>query len=434
MTLEPARIAKLLRDAGADEFSICARKGGGVMALVGEDPGERVTSTSSVAVTVHVDRRAGRGSSRVVLDPRRDVRAQLVQAVARAEAAMGPSWRLPRPAAPARVRTRDRDWAEAPRDSLRAVAAHASRALPRSARLTQAVLALDTSELRVLTSSGYDNRNTWTRLHFTGQLLAEGGSLVPLHLRTCHRQELALQELFDGGARESLALAKASALQPGFYDLVLDLEAYAPTQARDFGLWTPITEQARAGRASAGLARFQRGQRVTKSPVRREALDLTSDGTLDYAWRSAPFHDDGAPVRRFSLVRDGAAANLALSSREAALRGRVPNGGIRNLVVGTGSHSAEELRVPDQRPVLFVHSLSSWQCTARGDIRLEISQASLIEQRPQGPLRAKAIRGGLVVNNLFSLLARARYSRETAISSWCQGPRALRLDRVLVRP
>ena len=42
-------------------------------------------------------------------------------------------------------------------------------------------------------------------------------------------------------------------------------------------------------------------------------------------------------MRRWTLVERGVAAGLALSPREAALRGRNPNGGVRNLVVETGA-------------------------------------------------------------------------------------------------
>ena len=67
-----------------------------------------------------------------------------------------------------------------------------------------------------------------------------------------------------------------------------------------------------------------------------DPLTITSDGALPYGVRSAPLGDDGDAVRTFPLVECGIAAGLGLSPREAALRKRDPNGGVRNLVVQPG--------------------------------------------------------------------------------------------------
>src|SRR5437868_1530326 len=63
---------------------------------------------------------------------------------------------------------------------------------------------------------------------------------------------------------------------------------------------------------------------------------ITSDGARDYGLRSAPVGEEGDAIRKFPLIERGISSGLALSMREAALRGQDPNGGVRNLVIAPG--------------------------------------------------------------------------------------------------
>lgn len=120
------------------------------------------------------------------------------------------------------------------------------------------------------------------------------------------------------------------------------------------------------------------GQRRAGQPIAADAnLTVHSDGTLPFGWHSAPLGPAGEPIRRFPLVVDGVAAELGLDRRAAALRGRLPNGGVRGLVIPPGTDDEATLRadavVLDALDWLEVEPTTGWfragvgGATLRGD-------------------------------------------------------------------
>jgi hypothetical protein len=132
---------------------------------------------------------------------------------------------------------------------------------------------------------------------------------------------------------------------------------------------------------------------------------------------SAPIGDEGGAVRRFSIIERGIATGLGLSPREAALRKRDPNGGVRNLDVELGSWAGETSgRVVE---VLQLRDLAIDRYT--GDASLEIGVAV---DRPKGTVFA----GGSVRLDLIAALARAKRSQTRLTRGAYRGPDAVWID------
>src|SRR6185369_16327638 len=129
-------------------------------------------------------------------------------------------------------------------------------------------------------------------------------------------------------------------------------------------------------------------------------------------------------VRAFTLVERGVAAGLGLTPREGSLRGRDPNGGVRNLEVAAGSWNgaiddSAALRVLEVRRL---RSLTVDPYT--GDASLEIALGILHEKGA-----AKPFTGGSLRLDLVDALARAKRSARTITRGAYKGPDAAWIDR-----
>ncbi|HTM22019.1 MAG TPA: metallopeptidase TldD-related protein, partial [Kofleriaceae bacterium] len=158
-----------------------------------------------------------------------------------------------------------------------------------------------------------------------------------------------------------------------------------------------------------------------------DRLTVRSDGTLPWAWESAPLGALGEPVRGFDLVVDGVAAGVALDLREAGRLGVPANGGVRNLVIGPGGAALAALRAPRAgRPRLEVAELAWLETNPRtGAFVAEIGLAALSTGGGESPVAGGAFRG-----NVFELLARAHLSTETDAGALYRGPSAIRVDDI----
>src|SRR5205823_1764781 len=85
---------------------------------------------------------------------------------------------------------------------------------------------------------------------------------------------------------------------------------------------------------------------------------LLPDGALDFAALSAPVTDDAVAIRSFPLIDRGLAVGLGLSPREAALRNTDPNGGVRNLLIATGTWTPAPSPTTRTIEVRRLHSLA----------------------------------------------------------------------------
>jgi hypothetical protein len=126
-------------------------------------------------------------------------------------------------------------------------------------------------------------------------------------------------------------------------------------------------------------------------------------------------------VRRFPLVTRGLAAGLGLTPREAALRQRDPNGGVRNLIVDAGSW--DERIAPDQIRVIEVRRLRGLEIDPyTGDADLELALS--VDRATGAPFS-----GGTLRLDLIDVLAKAKRSARTIRRGPYVGPAAVLIDR-----
>lgn len=384
-------------------------------------------------ITVFVDREQTRGEASFVVGPGDDaaVGPSLAAAVARAKLDRGPLWRLPRPAAPARVELADAALLEDPAAAAARAAADLAAA-DRRARVGRGRIDVEAARFRLLSSAGFDRDYAATRVEATATLIAGSRRLrvaAPFAARARRSTDLDLAARLEAATARLLARSGADPTPLGRHDLVIDAVALEAL-GLERGWLAPLAAQASGARARRSLSRYQPGQSVYgQAPVSGDPLTLLSDGAIDFALASAPFGDFGEPVRRFALIERGRAAGLALDAREAALRGRRPNGGLRNLVVGPGERSRAQL-ASGERPILEITELA-WLDTepASGHIAAEIALA----YRHEGDGRRRSVRGGQIAGNLFDWLPRMRFSAAAVSLPGYVGPRWLGWPNIEIR-
>ena len=351
----------------------------------------------SFTIVLHVDSALGRGSARVTVDAGQSNAASVIQrALSLATAAVGPTWRSVPPAAPARVDVLDdampRDLGEA---ANRLVAfAQGGRLRARGTVMRE--------QIEIQARSGF--REAWSASELRVDALISDGARSIEVMREARR----LGDLLDPKDPDAMPAAVAAAIADlaairvaqqtpviaEAVDVVLTSDALL--HGDGLGVWSVFAVQADAALERQGLTRYRIGAPIVPGAAQvPEPLTITSDGSIDHALRSAPVGDDGDAIRKFDLVERGVSAGLALTMREAALRGRDPNGGIRNLIVTPGTWDGAP-----QRRTIEIRRLRAMSVDPyTGDASLEIALA-FADGRP--------FAGGTVRLDLIAALSRAR--------------------------
>ncbi|MBL8627720.1 MAG: hypothetical protein JNK64_40930 [Myxococcales bacterium] len=360
---------------------------------LGELAGRGTATGATLTVTLHRDAPAGRGTASFTVAAGADARPLLAMAVARADAALGPSWASPAPAAPARVDTSDPDVAADPAGAVDALLA----ALP-AAELATADVTAEVADVELVTRRA--QRAAWRETAVTARATLRGAASAAIDARARRAADLDLA----GALTRARATPTAAPLPPGRYPVVLTAAALLHG---DRGLLAAFVAQADPRLERQGLVRYRPGQAIGAAAT----LTLTSDGTLPFGWYSAPLGARGEAVRRFPLVNRGVAVGLGLDDREAALRGELPNGGVRGLVVPPGDADDDQLRA---------------------DGALVIDALDWLEVEPTTGWFRAGFGGGTLRGDAIDLLGRARTSRSVWSTPTYRGPALWHLGPVAV--
>ena len=370
---------------------------------------ERHEERRSITLVVHHDVAQGRGSARIELATEDATPAAAIdEAIAVATAAVGPAWKSVPQGAPAKVALVDPELG-----SPLAVTAPAGVSV-------QLVSDLLREQVAVYTRTGLAARWTAVGLRARALIATAARSLEVVVESRRHAEVMAtLQTAFASAAVDLAALATAGRPVPGHASVILGPDALL--HGHGAGVWAAFVTQADSVTERQGLTRYRPGTPVAAGADRAsEPLAIDSDGALDFGWQSAPLGDDGGAVRRFSLVERGRAAGLALSSREAALRGAEPNGGVRNLVVARGSWDG----MPPPGRTIEVRRLRNLAIDPyTGDASLDI-EVGIDHDRGV----ATAFTGGTLQIDLIAALAHARRSHATVRRGAYIGPAAVWID------
>jgi hypothetical protein len=239
--------------------------------------------------------------------------------------------------------------------------------------------------------------------------------------REARRQaDLDLDAAIRSAADDLVLIPQAGAAVPGPCALVLNADALLHG---GLGVWQAFVSQADAVVERQGLTRYRERAAIGKGADQiAEPLTIRSNGAIDFGVASAPMSDDGGAIRAFTLVERGIATGLGLSPREAALRKREPNGGVRNLVVEPGSwDGAIDPKAGRTIEVKRLRSLTIDPYT--GDASLELALSI------DHPLRTAFV-GGAIRLDLIAALAKARRTKATLVRGAYRGPEAVLVDRV----
>jgi len=393
------------------------------LALADEARGlERREARTRATLIVHQDVPSGRGTARLELAALEGSAADLVdRALALAAAAVAPSWKSVAPAAPAKVTVLDPALARA---DLAQAAAAALRGLRRPAGATaSASLELLREQVAVQSSAGLTAR--WTASQLRAEALVAAGDRSLAVAREARRLgDLGLPAALAGAAADLGLSAAAGAPEPGRCALVLTAEAML--HGGGHGVWAPFAAHADAALERRGLTRYRVGAPVAPGADRAdEPLGIASDGALDFATGSAPVGEDGDAIRRFPLIERGVCVGVGLSAREAARRGRDPNGGVRNLVVAPGTWDGDAAAAAARRgravEVRRLRALSIDPYT--GEASLELLLA--VDHRGGA---ARPFTSGAVYLDLVAALARARRSAQLIARGPYLGPAAALIE------
>jgi predicted Zn-dependent protease len=360
-------------------------------------------------IVVHVDTPKGRGSARVAVDAV-DGNAESIaeQAVALASATIGPAWSQTPDAAPARVALVDDVFGKLSPVDAAAEALHAAR--PANTTITASARYLR-ERVTAIAHGGF--HTTWQAgLVHVDALVAAGDHSIAVSRSARRRDELDLDHALADAAADADALAKAGAPSPGPCALVLSGDVLAEA-------WRVFAHQADAVVERQGLTRYRERMAIVHGADQiAEPLSIASDGALEYGVLSEPLGEDGDAVRRFPIIERGIAIGLGLSPREAALRKRDPNGGVRNLVVAPGTWSGE--LPPGAVSVLRLRDLAIDPYT--GDARLEIALGK------KHGASDTWFAGGTVRLDLIATLAHARRSSQRLRLGAYDGPHAILIE------
>lgn len=346
---------------------------------------------SSFTVVLHVDSALGRGSARVTVDAGQSTAAAVAaRAVSLATTAVGPGWRSVPPAAPAQVTVEDRELPKDLADAARPLIALATDGVRVRAEISR-------EQAAIQAKSGFHEEWPSTQLRVDA-LVSDGQRSLELVREARRLSELTLDlpAAFAAALQDltSLRAAQATPTLGELVDIVLDTDALLHDNA--LGVWSVFAVQADATLERKGLTRYREGAPIVPGAAQvPEPLTITSDGSIDHALRSSPVGEDGDAVRKFDLVERGISAGLALTMREAALRGRDPNGGIRNLVIAPGTWDGTPVRRTIEIKRLRALSVDPYT----GDASLEIALA-FDNGRP--------FSGGTIRLDLLAALSRAR--------------------------
>ncbi len=366
-------------------------------------------------LTVRVDTPTGRGSALVEIDALDGDPAKVVDdAIVLAEAAIGPAWATIPPAAPARVELSDPALATLDPIAIGEAVLH-DIVRPQAARVVGCATILR-EQVAVLARQGFRTEWAATLLRVAlGVAVDERSLAITREARL--RSELDLDRGVTVAVTDLQLLATAGAPISGPCAIVLAADALLHD---GLGVWAAFATQADAVVARQGLTRYHEQTPVAVGADQiAEPLTIISDGAQRFGVRSAPLGDEGEAVRRFTLVDRGIAAGLGLSPREASLRRRDPNGGVRDLVVLPGTWTGQI--DPKGGRVVEIRRLRALDIDPyTGDASLEIALG--IDHAA-----GTSFTGGTIRLDLIDALAHARRSASRLRRGPYDGP-----DRVLI--
>jgi predicted Zn-dependent protease len=344
-------------------------------------------------IVVHHDGTRGRGSARLDITASAGSSNAIVeQALGLAMAAIGAPWQSAPPSAPAKVSVLDPGLVDL---DVRAgeLLAEATSAGAKASATIAARVAVLREQVWVHAANGF--RDDWfASAQRVDATVTSGGRSFEITREERTRDRLGIADAIATAARDLGELARATAALPGTYDVILGTEALL--HGGGYGIWRVFADQGDGVVEHRGVTRYRLNTPIAPGAEEvPEPISITSDGALPFAILSSPVGEEGHAIRKFPLVERGTCIGIGLSAREAALRKRDPNGGVRNLLVSTGTWHGK----PSGDRTLEVKRLRSLVLDRSGEASLDVALATAGGQ---------AVTGGSLRLDLVTALATAR--------------------------
>ncbi len=299
-------------------------------------------------------------------------------------------------------------------------------------RVSAAELFVTAVEEEIANSRGLHGTGAATQLLLELTLLAgDGDDEVEhfAHARARRLEDLRLPDLVTDGIR--LARDAARARVPRTRTGPVVVRGMALEQLFGGGIFDApgaYLLQSQAARAYAGLSPWETGASVygAAEPT-GDLLTLRSNARRPYGGHAYRFDDDGLPAQDLLVVEEGVLRARPATQRYAQYLGVPATGRPGVAEIGPGPTPLADLLVVDG-PVIEVLAFSSPSVDdVTGNFGMEIRVGYEHAHGETHP-----VKGGSVTGNLFTAMAAARFSAETAQDHSVAGPRAIRFEALQV--
>lgn len=154
-------------------------------------------------------------------------------------------------------------------------------------------------------------------------------------------------------------------------------------------------------------------------------ISMKLDPFMENSTASTPFDEDGLPVDRVEIIRQGKLLNYWGNTQYCKYLGVPPTGNIRNMVFSGGSLSIPEMK---QRPYLELLAFSDFQMDPlNGDFGGEIRLGRYFDGKG-----TTFVTGGSISGNIREVQAEMILSKELQRENHFSGPQTIQLSNVAV--
>ncbi|MGF7057548.1 metallopeptidase TldD-related protein [Brassicibacter mesophilus] len=184
-------------------------------------------------------------------------------------------------------------------------------------------------------------------------------------------------------------------------------------------------EQANAQLVYEGISTAKVGECIQGKEIKGDKINITVDPLLKTSTLSAPYDEDGYPLKAVEIYSDGILEGYWGNNRFSNYLNIEPTGNIRNIIVHEGSKNIDNLK---SEPYLELVAFSDFQMdTMTGDFAGEIRLGWYFDGKDLTPVTAGSISG-----NIKDVQQKMYFSKEIQQLNNFKGPKTIKLQNVSI--